>query len=537
MRLYVEVARRTYARTSTYRRATVAGVFTNTVFGFLLAYVLRPSTSSGPLGGPFDVTDAVTFTFVAQGLLMPLGLFSTTEIADRIKTGDVIVDLQRPFDYQGWWAAVEYGKAGFYLLFRGIPPFLAGALVFDLRLPSAPTFAGLPRRGRASPSAISLRVALPAAAHGLLAARRPRPQPARAPHRALPLRRLRADRVLPGVARDARAACLPFAWMLQVPIEVWLGEHQGIDLLLVYAAQAAWLARRSSRSGGWCSPAPCAGWWCRVAEAVAASSGSGAAWSAPRSAPAGSTARRSCCSCSARRSSCASTSRVILVDLHEGRHAGRLVGDRGRAALRAQRRGVRDGRHVGERGRERHRAHQGGHLRPVPPPAGVAAAAPHRLRVRAPPDRAGAPAGRRAGRRARAARHRLDGRPTCCSCRVTLVAGTVIFGAVWIATSAAAFWTVEGQEMGNAFTYGGNLATQYPIDVLGDWLRRLFTFVSRSPSSPTCPASEMSASRRRSACPTGRCGRRRSSPSSPRLRRAGDLAHRRPPPPEHRELT
>ena len=41
MRLYVEVARRTYARTSTYRSATVAGVFTNTVFGFLLAYVLQ----------------------------------------------------------------------------------------------------------------------------------------------------------------------------------------------------------------------------------------------------------------------------------------------------------------------------------------------------------------------------------------------------------------------------------------------------------------------------------------------------------------
>ena len=41
MRLYLEVARRSYARISTYRSATVAGVFTNTVFGFLLAYVLR----------------------------------------------------------------------------------------------------------------------------------------------------------------------------------------------------------------------------------------------------------------------------------------------------------------------------------------------------------------------------------------------------------------------------------------------------------------------------------------------------------------
>ena len=45
MRLYVEVARATYARISTYRSATVAGVFTNTVFGFLLASVRSAYTA------------------------------------------------------------------------------------------------------------------------------------------------------------------------------------------------------------------------------------------------------------------------------------------------------------------------------------------------------------------------------------------------------------------------------------------------------------------------------------------------------------
>ena len=74
---------------------------------------------------------------------------------------------------------------------------------------------------------------------------------------------------------------------------------------------------------------------------------------------------------------------------------------------------------------------------------------------------------------------------------VTVLAGTVIFGAVWIATSAAAFWTVESQEMGNAFTYGGNLATQYPLDVLGDWLRHLFTFVFPLAFVAYLPASEI----------------------------------------------
>jgi ABC-2 type transport system permease protein len=136
MRLYVEVARRTYTRISTYRSATVAGVFTNTVFGFLLAYVLLAVYRQRSDVGGFDAADAVTFTFVAQGMLMVLGMFSDTEIADRISSGDVIVDLQRPYDHQAWWAGVSYGKAAYYVVFRGVPPFLAGALVFDLRLPS-----------------------------------------------------------------------------------------------------------------------------------------------------------------------------------------------------------------------------------------------------------------------------------------------------------------------------------------------------------------------------------------------------------------
>ena len=74
---------------------------------------------------------------------------------------------------------------------------------------------------------------------------------------------------------------------------------------------------------------------------------------------------------------------------------------------------------------------------------------------------------------------------------VTIVSGTVIFGAVWVVTSAVSFWTVESQELGNAFTYGGNLATQYPLDVLGEWIKHLFTFVVPLAFVAYVPASEM----------------------------------------------
>lgn len=60
---------------------------------------------------------------------------------------------------------------------------------------------------------------------------------------------------------------------------------------------------------------------------------------------------------------------------------------------------------------------------------------------------------------------------------VTLVSGTLIFGSVWVVTSSISFWTVESQEVANAFTYGGSLATSYPFDILGSWLRRILTFL------------------------------------------------------------
>lgn len=238
MRLYLEVVRRTWARMSTYRAATLAGIFTNTVFGFLLAYVLLAVYRERAVIGGFDATDIVTFTFVAQGLLMVVGMFGDTEMADRISAGDVIVELQRPYDHQAWWAGVSFGKAAFYAVFRGIPPFLAGAVVFDLRLPTG--LDGLAFLGSlvlAVSVAFGWRYLLLLSAFWLL--------DVRGPHQlGWLVAQFLSGAFLPIVlfpdALEAVARVLPFASMLQLPIEVWLGRHGGLDLLGVYLVQAAW---------------------------------------------------------------------------------------------------------------------------------------------------------------------------------------------------------------------------------------------------------------------------------------------------------
>jgi ABC-2 type transport system permease protein len=60
---------------------------------------------------------------------------------------------------------------------------------------------------------------------------------------------------------------------------------------------------------------------------------------------------------------------------------------------------------------------------------------------------------------------------------LTIVASAVIFGAVWVAATCIVFWSVEGRESANTFTYGGQFFSQYPINVYETWLRRLLAFV------------------------------------------------------------
>ena len=169
-----------YRRFSTYRGATFAGVFTNTVFGFLMAYVLLAVVhdAGGKVGG-LDADAAVTYTFVAQGFLATVGAFGELGIGERIRTGDIVIDLYRPVDFQQYWLAQDLGRAAFQAIFRGVPPFLLGALVFDLQVPSSAgvwlAFAVSARPCRRR----ELRLPVHHVVVGLLAPRRARCEPAR----------------------------------------------------------------------------------------------------------------------------------------------------------------------------------------------------------------------------------------------------------------------------------------------------------------------------------------------------------------------
>jgi ABC-2 type transport system permease protein len=141
VRLFLTVTAGSFRRYATYRVATAAGVFTNTVFGFILSYTFLALWSERPQLGGYDQAQALTFVWTGQALLSAVALMGggvQEDLQARIRSGDVVVDLYRPVDLQAWWLAADIGRAAFQLLGRGIVPMLIGALVFELALPSSP---------------------------------------------------------------------------------------------------------------------------------------------------------------------------------------------------------------------------------------------------------------------------------------------------------------------------------------------------------------------------------------------------------------
>jgi ABC-2 type transport system permease protein len=129
------LARAGFRRYATYRQATVAAVFTNTVFGFLRCSVLLAVVPAAATVAGYDRPRIATYVWVGQGLIGTVLLWGPLEYADRIRTGDVVSDLLRPVDPIWQLLAGDLGRAGYAALARFVVPPVVAALFFDLYLP------------------------------------------------------------------------------------------------------------------------------------------------------------------------------------------------------------------------------------------------------------------------------------------------------------------------------------------------------------------------------------------------------------------
>ena len=240
MRVYVEVAKRAFRQQLAYRTANLAGLTTNAFWGSLRSFLFLGLYQGRELAAGWSVRDAINYVWVTQALIMPVYFWNWREIAVTIRTGDVVSDLAKPVDYYAFWLSRDAGRAVFHTLFRWLPTVLLGVLLFGVRLP---TDAG--RWGWFSLSvglavwlSFGLRFLYNVAAFWLLDQRG---VGALVSITAIFLSGFLVPlNYFPDGVRLV-VTWLPFAGMLQVPIEVLLGKLDGVALTSALAFQAGWV--------------------------------------------------------------------------------------------------------------------------------------------------------------------------------------------------------------------------------------------------------------------------------------------------------
>jgi len=240
--LYAAVAARSFRRFSTYRAATLAGVFTNSVFGVIYSYAYLALWHQRPDAGGYDATDAVTYVWLGQALLMTTALWgggTTDDLADRIRSGDVAVDLYRPIGLVGWYLAGDLGRAAYHVLSRGVLPTIVGLLLFDIAMPATPAAAlGFTLSlVLAVVTSFGIRFMVACSAFWLLDQTGLRTLSGVL---AIFLSGMTLPLVIFPEPLRSIALALPWASYLQTPADIWLGQRTGLAMVEGLLVQAVW---------------------------------------------------------------------------------------------------------------------------------------------------------------------------------------------------------------------------------------------------------------------------------------------------------
>ncbi|GLZ38713.1 ABC-2 family transporter protein [Actinokineospora sp. NBRC 105648] len=132
----VALAAAGFRRYATYRQAALAGAFTNVVFGFMRCYILLvvAAQAGGSVGG-YTGPQLVSYVWLGQGLLAVVNSWTQLDLAERVRTGDVVADLLRPINPLWTYLWTDLGRAGFAMVTRFIVPVVVGAIAFGLYVP------------------------------------------------------------------------------------------------------------------------------------------------------------------------------------------------------------------------------------------------------------------------------------------------------------------------------------------------------------------------------------------------------------------
>lgn len=135
MRAYAAIVAARFRALLQYRAAALGGLFTQTFFGLVRIMILQAFYAAATVAAPMTLRNVVSYVWLGQATLLLIPWRADQDVADQIRSGNVVFELTRPLDLHGLWLARSFAWRTAPVLLRMLPMFIVAMLIIPAIAP------------------------------------------------------------------------------------------------------------------------------------------------------------------------------------------------------------------------------------------------------------------------------------------------------------------------------------------------------------------------------------------------------------------
>lgn len=135
MRGYVAIVAARFRALLQYRAAALGGLFTQTFFGLVRIMILRAFYAASTTAAPMSLPGVISYVWLGQATLLLIPWRTDEDVAEQIRTGNVVYELTRPLDLYTLWFARSLAWRTAPVFLRMLPMFVVAMIIVPLIAP------------------------------------------------------------------------------------------------------------------------------------------------------------------------------------------------------------------------------------------------------------------------------------------------------------------------------------------------------------------------------------------------------------------
>jgi ABC-2 type transport system permease protein len=132
---YVAIVAARFRALLQYRAAALGGLFTQTFFGLVRIMILRAFYAASTAASPMSLPRVVSYVWLGQATLLLIPWRTDADVAEQIRTGNVVYELTRPLDLYTVWFARSLAWRTAPVFLRMLPMFVVAMVIVPVLAP------------------------------------------------------------------------------------------------------------------------------------------------------------------------------------------------------------------------------------------------------------------------------------------------------------------------------------------------------------------------------------------------------------------